>query len=78
MLGKFYGSDLINKCFKGKSLIEILNQLKDYRRNPKTFQKYNNLMTHLIFGLKKKEKDIRNMSEDEAENRRLNCLKDLV
>ena len=72
MLDKFYGPDLINKCFKEKSLIEILNQLKDCRKNPKTFQKYNNLMTHLIFGLKKKkEKDIRNMSEDEAENRRL-------
>ena len=35
-------------------------------------------MTHLIFGLKKLEKDIRNMSEDEVENRRLNYLKDLV
>ena len=35
-------------------------------------------MTHLIIGLTKLEKDIRNMSEDEVENKRLNYLKDLV
>ena len=78
MLDKYYDSDLISKYFKEKSLIEILNQLKDYRKTPKIFQKYNNLITHLIFGLKKLEKDIRNMFEDEVENRRLNYLKDLV
>ena len=35
-------------------------------------------MVHLIFGLRKLEKDIRNMSEDKVENQRLNYLKDLV
>ena len=78
MLDKFYGPDLISKYFKEKSLIEILNQLKDYRKNPKTFQMYNNLMVHLIIGLRKLEKDIRNMSEDEVENKRLNYLKEVA
>ena len=78
MLDKFYGRYLVSKFFKEKSLIEILNKLKDYRKNTKTFQKYNNLMTHLVFGLEKLEKDIRNMFEDELQNRRLNYLKDLV
>ena len=78
LLGKFYVSDLISKYFKEKSLIEFLNQLKDYRKNSKTFQRYNNLMVHLIIGLRKLEKDIRNMSEDEVENKILNYLKDLV
>ena len=78
MLDKFFGPDLISKYFKEKSLIEILNQLKEYRNNCKTFQKYNNLMTHLIFGLRKLNRDRRNMSEYEVENRRLNYLKDLV
>ena len=35
-------------------------------------------MVHLIIGLKKFNSDIRNMSEDEVENRRLDYLKDLV
>ena len=78
MLDKFYGPDLICKYFKEKSLIEILNQLKDYRKNPRTFQKYNNLMVYLIIVLRKLEKDIRNMPEDEVEKKRLNYLKDLV
>ena len=78
MLEKFYGPDLINKYFNKKSLIEILNKLKDYRKDPKTFQKYNNLMVHLIIGLRKLEKDIRNMSEDEVENKRLSYLNNLV
>ena len=68
MLNKFYGPDLISKYFKKKSLIEILNQLKDYRKKtPKTFQKYYNFMTHLIIGLRKLDREIRNMSEGEAE-----------
>ena len=35
-------------------------------------------MTILIIGLRELDGDIRNMSEDEVENRRLNYLKDLV
>ena len=50
-LDKFYGSDLINNYFKEKSLREIINKLKDYRKKPETNQKYNNLMAHLIIGL---------------------------
>ena len=42
MLGKFYGPDLMSKYFKEESLIEIMNTLKDYRKDPKTRQKYNN------------------------------------
>ena len=56
MLDKFYDLDLINKYFLKKSLTEVLKQLKNYREKPETFQKYNNLMTHLIIGLTKLEK----------------------
>ena len=35
-------------------------------------------MAHLIIALRKLDGDIKNMSEDEVENRRLNYLKDLV
>ena len=35
-------------------------------------------MANLILGLKKLDRDIKNMSEDEVENRRLSYLKDLV
>ena len=52
--------------------------MEDYRKNPKTLQKYNDLMVHLIIGLRKLENDIRNMSEDEGENKRLSYLRDLV
>ena len=51
--------------------------MEDYRKNPKTLQKYNDLMVHLIIGLRKLENDIRNMSEDEGENKRLSYLRDL-
>ena len=78
MLDRFYCSDLINKYVNKKSLIEIINTLKGYRKDPKTRQKYNNLMTTLIIGLRKLDGDVRNMSEDEVENRRLNYLNDLV
>ena len=77
-LDKFYGPDLINEYFDKKYLIEIINTLKDYRKDRKTFQKYNNLMVHLIIGLRKLDRDIKNMSEDDVENRRLNYLKDLA
>ena len=42
--------------------MEIINTLKDYRKDSKTHQKYNNLMDILTIGLKKIEKDVRNMS----------------
>ena len=77
-LGNFYGSDLINKYFKEKSVIEIINQLKNYRKNPETHQKYINLMVHLIIGLGKLDTDIKNLSKDEVENKILDYLKDLV
>ena len=35
-------------------------------------------MTILIIGLRKLDSDIKNMSEDEVENKRLDYLKDLV
>ena len=35
-------------------------------------------MVHLVIALRKLDSDIRNMSEDEVENRRLDYLKDLV
>ena len=78
-LDKFYGPDLINIYSKEKSLIEILNQLKSYRKDPQTFQKYNNLIVNLLFGLRKLEKDKkRKYVEDEIQNNRLDYLKDLV
>ena len=39
---------------------------------------YNGLIIHLNIGLKRLENNIKNMSEDEVKNRRLNYLKDLV
>ena len=77
-LDKFYGSDLISNYFKEKSLREIINKLKDYRKKPETNQKYNNLMAHLIIGLRRLDGDIKNMSEDEVENKRLDYLRDFV
>ena len=35
-------------------------------------------MVHLIIGLRKLDRDIKNMSKDEVKNRRLNYFKDLV
>ena len=64
-LGKCYGPDLISNYFKENSLREVLNQLKNYRKKPGTFQKYNNLITYLIIRLRKVKKDTQNMSEDE-------------
>ena len=77
-LDKFYGSDLINKYFKNNSLREIINKLKDYRKNPKTQNKYHMFMINLVFGLNKLDNDIRNMSEDEVRNKRVDYLKYLV
>ena len=75
-LDKFYGSDLINKYFENKSLTEIINQLKNYRKNPETRQDYNSLMVHLIIGLRELDSDITNMSKNEVKNKRLDYLKD--
>ena len=77
-LDEFYGPDLISKYFNRESLKEIINALRDYRKDPETLQKYNNLMVLLIIRLRKLDSDIKNMSKDEVENRRLNYLKDLV
>ena len=77
-LDKFYGSNLINKYFKENSLIKIINKLKDYKKSPETLQKYNSLMVHLIIGLRKLDSDMKNMCEDEAENKKLDYLRDLV
>ena len=77
-LDKFYGPDLINTYFKEKSLIEIINQLKNYRKKTEVHQKYINLMVHLIIGLEKLKDDIKNMSEDAAENKKLDYLRVLV
>ena len=78
MLEKFYGPDLINKYFIKKSLVEIINTLKNYGKIPKTCQEYIYLIVHLIIGLRKLDSDIGNMSEDEVKNKRLRYLKDLV
>ena len=56
-----HGSALINKYFKEKSLMTIVNNLRNYRKNlPETQQKYQNLMVNLIVGLNKLSKDIDN------------------
>ena len=39
---------------------------------------YNGLITRLYIGVKRLENDIKNMSEDDVKNRRLNYFKDLV
>ena len=39
---------------------------------------YNGLITHLNIGVKRLENDIKNVSEDDVKNRRLNYFKDLV
>ena len=58
-LDKFYGPDLIDKYFNKKSLTEIINTLKDYKKDPKTRQNYINLMAALIIGLRKLDEDIK-------------------
>ena len=78
MLDKFYGSDSINEYFKEKSLAEIINQLNNCRENPETQQEYNNLMVHLIIGLRKLDSGIRNLFKKDVKNKRLDYLKDLV
>ena len=77
-LDKFYGPCLINKYFKRNSLKKILNQLKEYKNDLKVLNKYNNIVSNLIVGLKKLEKDINYMPKDEAENTKLGFLKNLV
>ena len=77
-LDKFYAPNLINKYFFEYYLIRIIGKLKDYKKNPKTLQMHNGLIIHLTIGLKRLENDIKNMSQNEIENKRLNCLKDLV
>ena len=77
-LGKCYGPDLINKYFKSKSLKEIIDQLKNYRKDPKTQNKYHMFMINLVFGLNKLDIDIKNMSKNEVKNKRLDYLKDFV
>ena len=39
---------------------------------------YNSLITHQYIGVKRLENDIKNMSEDDVKNNRLNYFKDLV
>ena len=39
---------------------------------------YNGLINHLYIGVKRLENDIKNMSEDDVKNRRLNYFKHLV
>ena len=75
MLYKFHGPDLIDKYFNKKSLIEIINTLKDYRKDPKTHQKYINLMTILFIGLNKLRKDMENMPEDEVKKQKTGLFK---
>ena len=77
-MDKFYGPDLINKYLKYKSLREIVNLLKNYRKNPETQNKYHMLMIYLAFRLNKLDTDMKNMSKDEVKNEKLDQLKDLV
>ena len=77
-MDKFYGPDLINKYLKYKSLREIVNLLKNYRKNPETQNKYHMLMIYLVFRLNKLDTGMKNMSKDEVKNEKLDQLKDLV
>ena len=77
-LDKFYGRDLIYKYFFENYLTKIINKLKNYRNNPEAFRRYNNFMVRLVIGLKRLENDIKNMSENEVENKRLDYLRDLI
>ena len=69
---------LIRAYFIENSLIKIMNKLKKYKEDPKKRQMYNNLITRLNVGLQMLENDIKNMSEDEVENKKLGYLKGLV
>ena len=77
-LDKFYGRDLIYKYFLENSLIKIMNKLKDYKKIPEKLQICNTLITRLNTGLKRLENDIKNMPEDEVENKKLGYLENLV
>ena len=76
-LDKIY-APLIKRYFMENPLIKIMKKLKDYKKNLEKLHVYNNLITGLNIGLKRLENDMKNMSEDEVENRGLNYLKDLV
>ena len=55
-----------------------MEKLKDYKKNPEKLQMYNTSMTRLNTGLKRLKNDIKNMSEDEVENKKIDYLKYLV
>ena len=78
-LDKYYGSPLINKYFKEKSLMTIGNNLRNYRRSlPRTQQEYNTLMVDLIVGLNKLITDINYVPKNEVEDMRLEALKNMI
>ena len=76
-LDKIYVS-LTSRYFMEKSLIGIMNKLKNYKENPEKLQMYDNVMVRLNIGLKSIENDIKNMSEDKVEKKHLDYLKNLV
>ena len=75
---KILDPKLVDKYFHSNSLKEIVEQLKDLRRQNKTSVEYNNKMALLIAGLIRLENAIKHMPEDEVKNKGLDLLKNIV
>ena len=57
-LDKIY-APLTSRYFMEKSLIRIMNKLKNYEENPEKLQMHNNLIVCLNIGVEKIENDIK-------------------
>ena len=75
---KILDPKLVDKYFHSNSLKEIVEQLKDLRRQNKTSVEYNNKTALLIAGLIRLENAIKHMPEDEVKNKGLDLLKNIV
>ena len=77
-LDRVLDPELVNKYFYENSLKEIVKQLKDLTRKDNKLTEYNNKKALLVVGLLRLENNIKNMSEDEVKNKKLDLLKNIV
>ena len=77
-LDKVLDPELVDKYFYETSLKEIVKQLKDIRRQDNKLTEYINKKALLVVGLLRLENDIKNMSEDEVKNKKLDLRKNIV
>ena len=77
-LDKVLGPELVKKYFYKNSLREVKKELKNFRHQSKTSVELNNKKALLVVGLLRLENYIRNMSESEVKNKKLDLLKNTV